>query len=316
MRPTVRGWPRWRAALVPVMGLAVLGLGPLSAEAQVVHANGSSLATAAGVTGALSGLGDARVAVIAGDGEADQEVILEAGRRVVVGLNERGFDVLVLPIGIFEGAWIDAALDEPLPESLSDWPVYRVWQESPEFRALLEAVQGVRADGGRLAVTGLLSRYHAIGKTLYSPHLLDALAAGGAPAPVSLKAQIEALWAGPDRLARATPEKRAAALALADEVLAHVDANRARLEGAWGGERFARERHFLVNMGTFVQLEQIRGGDVEGDGDFAAHEEQQNLDWFFSVGYPTRRLILWEGRGSSPTTVPGGAYRIHLTVED
>ncbi|NKB88341.1 MAG: hypothetical protein GKS06_08985 [Acidobacteria bacterium] len=297
-----------------VMALAFAGAAPLAA--QTVLANGYEVGTPGALDAVLDELGESQIAVVAGDGDANPEAILAAGREVILALNREGFDVFVLPIGFYEGLWLDRALNEPIPDSLATWPIYRVWQESPEFRQLLEAIHSVRRAGGRLAVAGVLSRYHAIGKSLYAPHLTEALDGAGAPLPARLATAVNSTWGGRERLSRASPEVRVRALRLAMPVLGHLDEKRDAFVAAWGAERFEFERQCVVNMRTFVELEQLRAGDVPADDDFARLEQTQNFEWFLHTGFPGRRLIVWEGRGASESPVPAGSHRIALELRE
>jgi len=137
---------------------------------------------------------------------------------------------------------------------LSNPPLHNREPESDAFLRILEYARSTRQGEQRLELTGGLCRFHAAGKTLYSPHLMRFFDEAGAELlDEATKGRIDALLAGSSRLSRATPEKRAQAAALAQDLR----------------KRFEQ-----------VELEQIRGGDAPDDRSFERREKAQNLSWF------------------------------------
>ena len=289
----------WRVCIgVLAVGMAAPCL------AQSVLANGVRVQAGAPLDAIIDAASRATVVHLTGDAEGDEAAgaFHDVRRDLIRSLHERaGYEVLVMPVGIFEGWWVDRQLDDPEPpESLSAWPVYRVWQQSEQFQQLVQELHRLRAAGEGIAVIGGLSRFHATGKQLYAPHLLAFFEdAGEANLSPAIRAEVERLWAGRGRLARATPEIRQEAGALAERVLGHFDAMRQSLQASSGQDRVAFERQFVANMRTFVELEQMRGGDIEPDPGFGRREKTDNLRWFLETGFPGRKLIVWEGRGDT-----------------
>jgi hypothetical protein len=291
---------------------------PAAAVGQTVLANGEIVDDEASLERLVAAASAATIVQLVADPNGPPELLHRAQARIVARLHAAaGYDVLVMPVGIFEGHWVDSALSAvSMPASLASWPVYRVWRESPGFRSFMERLHTDRASGAGVTVIGGLSRFHAIGKTLYTPHLVESLAAAGAALPVDLGRAIEHYWAGPGRLARSTPEFRRQAAALVPLVLQHLDAMQSRLSSGWGGARLAFERQFLTNMATFVELEQMRAGDIPENPEFAVLEQGANLEWFLTTGFPGRRLIVWEGSGETIPSLTLGVpvHRVDLTV--
>ena len=155
----------------------------------------------------------------------------------------------------------------------------------------------------QLEIAGGLCRYHASGKELYTPHLIDFLERSDLGAR-GLADRIRALSGGRSRPTAATPSHRLSALALVDELVAMV-----------GGADHPWEAHFLKNIKKFVQLEMIRAEDVSEDPDFGLEEKRRNLTWFLDEAYPDAKLIYWEGRGSS-SELPTGAPLCHNRGRD
>ena len=273
----------------------------VAAGAAGVAANGIAVGSG-GELGALVTLAaESRVVHLKGDSAEHEGLFHGARLDVIRALHETaGFDVLVLPVGIFEGAWLNARLREGASAEEASTPVYKVWRESEEFLEILRY-----AGESNLEITGGLCRYHASGKELYTPHLIEFLERTGL-SEGGLADRIRELWGGRSRLSNATPDHRRRALALADDLVGRV-----------GGQGPLWEAHFLRNMKTFVELEMIRAGDATEPRDFGLEEKRQNLSWFLGEGYPDAKLIYWEGRGSS-SELPTEAtvFSVELTVID
>ena len=122
----------------------------------------------------------ARIVVLSGDDPDHQDDFHIARAAVIEALHQRGFDLLVLPVGVFEGWWVDQALAERVElTGEQTWPLYRVWTRNQAFMDLLRVVQRTRTASSPIEVIGGLSRFHATGKALYSPHLLRFLVSAG-----------------------------------------------------------------------------------------------------------------------------------------
>lgn len=300
--------------VVAVLFLAVASAGAAPPADHQIVANGRAVSAQGGDTSdvapLLGELGDARMVRLVGDApEAADELHGVMARLIAVLSVEAGFDVFVLPVGIFEGVVTEARFTEGGAPATAAELLYRPWRESDSFLAMLSlAVE-------RTEVIGGLCRFHATAKALYTPHLLaffDDPAADLLSA--DLRGDMERLWAGRDRLSRATPEARAEALALADRVIARLDEVRPALKAHYGARRVDLERHMLVNMRTFVELEEIRSEESPDMTEIAARETRQNLDWFLNQRFAGRRLIYMDGRGDSDEPLPTdvGVYTIRL----
>jgi len=289
---------------LPALGPIVLAATVLASMATAepgVTANGIALDFGESLGPLAKLANEARVVHLKGDSPEHGELLHQARQEIIRTLQHQAdFDVLVLPIGIFEGAWVNARLREGASAAEAATPVYRVWRESEEFLEILSY-----ARENQLEIAGGLCRYHASGKELYTHHLIDFFERSDLGTR-GLADRIRALWGGRSRLTAATPSHRLSALALADELVALVEGSDHR----W-------ETHFLKNMKTFAQLEMIRAEDVSEDPDFGLEEKRQNLTWFLDEAYPDAKLIYWEGRGSSselPTDV--AVFPIELAVTD
>jgi len=289
--------------------------------AQSIRANGEVVGPAASFDALMAGARDATIVHLVGGAAEHSEAFHRARFEIIRRLHEEaGYGVLVMPVGIFEGWWVDRQLEESeLPETLAAWPLYRIWLESPGVGQLMEYLRKTRSSGGGVSLIGSLSRFHARGKELYAPHLLASFESlGEADLPREIRDDVERLWAGRDRLSRATPELRQEALDLAPRVLALIDANRVQLDAAKGKERVEFERQFVLNMSTFVQLEQIRAGDLIVDqAEFSRRESAVNLSWFLETAFPQTKLIVWEGLGDTVNDldVDVPVFRVDLSLE-
>ena len=272
------------------------------------------------LTPLLGNVKSARIVHLVGDGPRELgELNHWARRHIIAFLHERaGYDVLVLPVGIFEGFWVDTQLRQNHTPTESADTVYRIWRESPAFLEILGYVQHTTQHGAGLQVTGGLCRYHATGKELYTPHLIRFFEeAGEALLPPETKAALNAHLAGRGRLSRATTAQRTEAAILVEDLRHRFAQKRDVLAQKHGMRRTEQEAQFLTNMQRFVALEQIRAGDVPEDADFGQKEKQQNLDWFLAKGFPGQKLIYWEGRGANNNLPVSGhkVFTISLTFE-
>ena len=291
------------------------------ALAQQVRANGLAVDVETqnpeNLAALLADAGEARVVHLAGDPPEHPELFHQARLRLIQLLHrEAGFDVLVLPVGIYEGVWADRRLlDDTVSLQDASLPFYRVWRQSPAFLEILDFVRQTGDQTPRLEVIGGLSRFHAAGKQLYGGHLAELFQ--GIVSDQTLSS-IEELLAGRGRLTSKTAEFRRQALELVDGLLSAGGDVGTRLRERLGARELLLEHHVIVNMRTFIELEQIRAGDLEDDGTFATREKSRNLQWFLERYYPDRKLIYWEGRGASddplPTTV--SVFRIDLSLGD
>ena len=302
---------RSTTALVLLLTLSNAALG------QTILANGHPIdaETDAGdgsdIAPILAAAREARVVHLIGDDDEHEELLHRARGRLIRALQaSAGYDVLVLPVGIFEGVVTDARLRQGESPSQAAAPLYRVWQQSEAFLELLQSL------AGRVEVIGGLCRFHATGKSLYAPHLLDFFSSAGADAlGTELASEVERSWGGRSRLSRATPDERARARTLVDRVLERLAESERVLRERYGDRRVDLERHLLVNLRTFIELEQMRAGDVPQPDDFSAHEKRQNLEWFLSERFHKRKIVYWEGRGDSRQPLPTAAAVFEVVLE-
>ncbi len=295
---------------VVILIAAMSALATAAASGQSVSVNGHPLSLVWKAQDDFSDLSPlfaqaklARIVHLQGDGGPVDDAFHRARRRLIRFLHEKaGYTVVVLPVGIFEGAWTNSQLRSGQTASKAAEPLYRVWRQSEPFLDILRYVQQVGPD---LEVIGGLCRYHAAGKELYAPHLIEFFDSTGRDLiDADLKERLLDLWGGRLRLSRATQEKRSAALIFAEAVLQHFEAVRSELEASYRPDRIDLERQFLLNMRLFAELERIRAGDVPPDGLFANREKGLNLEWFLGQRFRARKIIYWEGRGANTQPLP------------
>jgi erythromycin esterase-like protein len=231
-----------------------------------------------------------------------------------------GYDVLVLPIGTFEGARLEAALANGTAPDKAAATVYKVWRQSPDFQNILGYVNETREPSEPMEIIGGLCRYHMAAKRLYGPYVV-ALFDEVDPELIdaAMRGKIDSVWSINNRLSRATPEVRQEAAQLAEALLTRFDHSRDAFVETYGERRVDLERQFLVNMATFVELEKIRGGEGGGedDGSVARREKRQNLSWLLGH-YPGKKLIYWEARGPAPQPdlpTDEQVFRVELVIE-
>ncbi len=295
--------------------LFILGACPALVLGQAIQANGLNVdvtdTTFADLQPFLSEVQVARVVHLRTVESDDVGVPHEARQWVIQWLHEQaGYTVLVMPVGIFEGAWVQEQLTLGMPPEEAAAPLYRVWREDPAFWALLRFLQQRQG----LELIGGLSRFHATGKALYALHLTDVLGAAELERPEDLLERIEEDLGGRSRLSRGTVEARQRARATTAEILAYVEAHREALLAVHGPRRFEREAHFLRNMEVFIELEQLRAGDLPEDPNFTTREKAYNLTWMLASYYPDQKLIYWEGRGADEVPLPTNEPIFTLTL--
>jgi erythromycin esterase-like protein len=308
----------WGVGVALILSLCISPV----AEAQVVYANGVQVLTPGEqrqLSDLLSQAQQARVVHLTGDAGEHMDLFLQAQHQLIRQLHEKaGYAVLVLPVGIFEGVWTDRALENGAAPFEAAHSLYRVWRESETFRSILAYIQETQLRAEGLEMIGGLSRFHAAGKEIYANHLIEFFdTAQDDLFNKERRLAIRRLWGGRGRLSRTSKAHRSEAHQLAEDLLKHFDTVQDRFVAYYGERRTALARHILVNMGTFVELEQIRGGDLEDDGSFGAYEKGQNLTWFLEHRYPDERLIYWEGRGDSIESLPTDepVFMIELSME-
>ena len=289
--------------------------------AQQVRANGIVVDTEtdeqdpADLAPLLTQAREVRLVHLTGDPPDHAELFHRARLRLIQLLHQdAGFDVLVLPVGIYEGVWTDRRLlDDSVSLRDASLPLYRVWRQSPAFWEILGYLRKTGAETGRLEVIGGLSRFHAAGKVLYGEHLAE-LFRGILPEQTLLS--IEELLAGRGRLSAQPAEFRTRALELVKGLLSAGGDIGPNLRERLDVRELLLEHHFLLNMRVFIELEQLRAGDWEDDGASATREKSRNLEWFLERYYAGRKLIYWEGRGASEDPLPTAepVYRIELNL--
>ncbi len=243
--------------------------------------------------------------IIAVRGEAD----FTAHRRLVVAL-ERAVDLeaLLLPVGIFEGHWIDRSLRRGAPPEEAARTVYRVWREDPAFLTLLRTL-GTETD---LEVLGTLCRFHAVGKSLYPDHLEEFL---GDALPAPILDEFRQAFGGTERLSRASADDRKRAAAAYERLAEAFTRQRQVLVARHGEARVRFEQQLLDNVPTFLTLEQIRAGELPEDPGFEAREVTTNLDWILEQRHPTGTVLLWIGRGQEVLPLPEtGVFTLEFTA--
>ncbi len=310
-----------RACSLWIVILLIAALEARPSLGQTIHANGIALSPEVTNVDDLAALVSeakaARIVHLRGDAEGAFDQLHRAQKQVVQLLHEQaGYDVLVLPVGIYEGAWVGERLLEGVALADAAQPLYRVWRESATFMDILRYLQ---TQGNDIAVIGGLSRYHATGKELYAPHLIQFFDAVRPDLlSPSQRAQIETVLGGRDRLSRDSVAVREQAAALVKDLIRAFLGAQGEIEAHYGVRRAGLEGQFLRNMQTFIELEQLRAGDIPDDATFAMREKQQNLDWMLSHRFYDRKIIYWEGRGAGtdplPTTAP--VFVITLTVSE
>lgn len=295
---------------------------------QVVKANGEAVSIERAkddfddLKSFLPSVRAARIVHLKGSGSdaGENEALHRARRRFIQFLHEdAGYKMLVLPVGIFEGAWANAQLRADSAVTAASQTMYRVWRESDAFLDILRYCQQTGKTESALEIIGGLCRYHATGKELYSPHLIQFFdAAQPGLLDATDKGQIEKYLAGRSRLSRSSTEIRQKALILADTLLAKFASARPTLEKVHGSRQTEMEYQFLKNMSTFVELEQLRAGDIPEDPEFQNQEKQQNLTWQLETHSPQGKIIYWEGRGAGTNPLPAGnvdVFEIVLSYE-
>ncbi len=258
------------------------------------------------LTRQLRGAKDARIVHFTGDVPGQEDSLHQIRARLLRFFHEElDYSVLVLPVGIYEGIWVNEQLNGDVPLENAAAPLYRPWRESEAFLELLEDIRATRQGSEGLEIIGGLCRFHATGKELYMQHLLRFFETPASAAlPEELRQAVAETWGGRDRLAQLDPPRRKDAAQLAQDLIDHLETHRSELEKAHGVRRIDREHQVLINMRTFVQLEQIRAGDIKDDGSFATHEKEQNLEWLLHQRGPQDRIIYWEGRGADSSPLP------------
>ena len=180
-----------------------------------------------------------------------------------------------------------------------------MWREDPAFLGLLQALGGEP----RLELVGGLCRFHAVGKSLYPAHLREFV---GKSFETSLLDRFDSSFGGTDRLSKATPDAREVALGVAEELLNRFEAVRSALEAQYGPRVVAIEGQILRNLRTFVELEQLRAGDLPEDPGFEERELRDNLNWFLEDYFVGESVVFWRGRGQGEIPV---AERDLFTIE-
>ena len=219
----------WRNQALPLAMLVLVSLQTALAAERQVAANGFLIRIdpasddLSDLTPMLEGLQRARIAHLIGDLDSDNDLLYTVRLRLIRFLFEQAdYDVLVLPIGIVEGWWLDRKLTDGASAADASTTVYRVWRESDSLLRILEYSRHSRSGGRRLEITGGLCRFHANAKELYSPHLTQFFQSAGVELPTGLTARIQESWAGRARLTDMSPRGRQLAGDLADTVLARA----------------------------------------------------------------------------------------------
>jgi len=241
-------------------------------------------------------IGDATVVHLAGL-ERRAEA-LPVVRRVVKLLHGAlDFDVLVLPVGIFEAHRVERKLHEEIPLTNAAITLPRTWRREPTLLDLLTYARASHDTDRPLILAGHLCRFGPAAKTLY-PGLLFRYVDRVGPGllPPELRADVTRVLGTREVLSQATPARRAEARRVAAELTHAIDARAMFLRRKYSERRVALERRFVANLLQFVELEALRG-EGAAPAALAARATADNLAWFTNVYFKGKKLIVWDGVG-------------------
>ncbi len=265
-----------------------------SASAVRIQVTPSSFDGPSGLQELTKHVGTAGIVFLLASDRGDANIAARS-RMIHLLHRELAFEVLVLPVGIFEGAMLGRRLAGDVPISTAAETLYRVWRESEPFQTLLKFCRSTHSMPRPLRTAGYKCRFHATAKALYPEHLIaffDHVDAG--LLSPETKTLIQTVLGTRERLSRADAAKRAAAKSLSDKLIDKLDDESVRLSAAYSDRQVAFERKVLENMRRFVELEDHRAhGSVPKS--FIETEAADNLVWFAEVYFVGKKLIIWRG---------------------
>lgn len=258
----------------------------------------------------LRGIGKAirgkQIVSILDFGEGGSGTSYEALGRIVKYLHEElGFEILIWPIGMYEGLRMQQELESEDVGSAASY-LYRVWRESSAMQALLEyASEKVQTD--KIENLGLGCEFHLQAKEQWAKELQEWLDSNrvAEPAVRSLRILLE-IWNKQKRLKLLDKKDLDLLEKLNDQILAAVN---------WK----PIERQLLTNMKWFVQLERIRAFSpkeqvVENVHNFTVEKQAHNWEWLQKQGIEGKKVITLGFPGWLEEQYQNQVYTIGLTA--
>lgn len=266
-------------------------------------------------------IGNARIVELIGFGQADEGASYDAMHRLIRFLHQRmGFDVLVWPVGIFEGAEMERHLYEGASVEKAAATLYSVWRQSKHVLPVLDYARSTQATARPLNMPGTLTQFHRVAKDRYAQHLTDFLdSVDPSFLTATHREAMDALWTRPQRIRDLPAEQRARASALAEELLHLFDEAVPALQSRYSPQRVTLERNILKNMITFVELEERRANaeteaQIDNLGAFIDSVAAINFLNMAEGQYRDRKMILWNGRQGARDAFPDQVFSLAFTA--
>jgi|GEM_PF-4525009 len=236
----------------------------------------------------LEGMGKAigkkQVISILDFGQGGSGSSYEALGRIIHYLHEAlGFEVLIWPIGVYEGIQMQQELKRHRVDAAAAY-LYRVWRESTAMRMLLQYL-GEEAQREKFENLGLGCEFHLAAKEQWASEIQGWLDNNRVEGEVGRSLEIFlAIWNKENRLKLLGKEDLNLLEQLSDQLLTEVD---------WK----PREQQLLNNMKWFVQLERIRAFSspesvVEGVHRFRIEKQTKNWESLKKEGLQDKKIII------------------------
>lgn len=247
-------------------------------------------------------IGDASIIILEDWASADNGASYEAiGRLINFFHQEKGFQVLMWNLGIFEGKLMDEAFGKGDVNS-GLRTMYKVWRESSSIQNLARYIKQSHQNDKALSMVGNSCQFHNYGKSQLMGYLdqnkselgLDALS------PM-LREELDLWWTTPKRLKELSSEERKKLVNLIQQLDHEIPENTRRL---------------VQNMLWFVELEELRATlprdkVVEEVEKFRRETKEKNIEWLMEHELRGKKIIVFGGQ--LPRKYLRHSYRLGIT---
>ncbi len=219
---------------------------------------------------------------------------------------QKGFNVMVWPIGLFEGELMNQALQHGNPQ-VAGQNLYAVWRQSTAIQALLSYLAHTQRTEKPLEVTGMSCQFHRHAKDTLLAYLQEQQKTLRIQASPTTFQQLDALWTSPKRLKNLTEDD--------------FQQLRSRLqELSVATEAPAFSQRLLTNMQWFAELEYLRAfappalrsQQVEQHRDSST---LNNFRWLLDYSLKDEKIIVLGGTGTLRQLIPDSdLYSLGITA--
>jgi hypothetical protein len=228
------------------------------------------------------------------EGVRREPASLAAALRAIEVLHDSlGFDVLLLPVGVFEAYRVDLKLSEGVPLEHAAITLPREWRDQKPLEQVIEYARSTRASPRVLNIAGYTCDFGPAARTLYPGMLFRFFERAGRGAmPDSLHDDVTRLLGTRRPLHQASASERAESRRVAAELIQTFDARAAAFGKVHAPDRVAYERHSIVNLLRYVEQEDLRAGGGVPPA-YSKKVARRNLEWFTNEQFKGKKLIVW-----------------------